>query len=78
VRGTKPSVLVNGKGIPLGTVIAAANTHDSPLLRPTLEELYRFGFHLPPNITVPLDAGYDSVKTRDLLGDGLLPVASRG
>lgn len=45
------------------------NRHDSPLLRPTLERLCRFGFHLPPVITVHLDAGYDSAKTRGLLNE---------
>ncbi|MDM4761668.1 IS5 family transposase [Galbitalea sp. SE-J8] len=66
-QGTKRSLLVDGNGIPLGCVIAGANCHDSPLLAPTLEELGRFGFDLPERITVHLDAGYDSGKTRDLL-----------
>ena len=38
-----------------------------PLLRPTLERLGRFSFRLPSVITVHLDAGYDSAKTRGLL-----------
>lgn len=58
---------IAGNGIPLGVVAAPANRNDSPLLRPTLEKLSRFGFHLPDQITVHLDAGYDSTKTRDLL-----------
>ncbi len=66
-QGTKRSLLVDGKGIPLHAEVAPANRHDSPLLRPTLEGLSRFGFHLPEDITVHLDAGYDSAKTRDLL-----------
>ncbi|MCT1803898.1 IS5 family transposase [Kocuria carniphila] len=66
-QGTKRSVLVEGTGIPLGTVVAPANRHDSPLLRPTLETLSRFGFDLPERITVHLDAGYDSRATRELL-----------
>lgn len=66
-QGTKRSLLVDGKGIPLGCVVASANCHDSPLLAPTLEKLSRFGFDLPERITVHLDAGYDSGKTRDLL-----------
>lgn len=65
--GTKRSLLVDGEGIPLGCVIIGANRHDSPLLRPTLEKLDRFEFHLPDEITVHLDAGYDSKKTRTLL-----------
>jgi len=66
-QGTKRSLLVEAGGIPLGCVIAGANCHDSPLLAPTLEKLGRFGFDLPERITVHLDAGYDSKKTRDLL-----------
>lgn len=66
-QGTKRSLLVDGKGIPLGCVTAGANCHDSPLLAPTLDTLSRFGFDLPEKITVHLDAGYDSRKTRDLL-----------
>ena len=66
-QGTKRSLLVDGAGIPLGTVVAPANRHDSPLLRPTLETLSRFGFDLPERITVHLDAGYDSKATRELL-----------
>lgn len=65
--GTKRSLLVDGNGIPLGCVLIGANRHDSPLLRPTLEKLGRFGVDLPEAITVHLDAGYDSHKTRDLL-----------
>jgi transposase len=66
-QGTKRSLLTDGTGIPLGCVVAPANRNDSPLLRPTLERLARFGFDLPTVITVHLDAGYDSAKTRDLL-----------
>ena len=69
--GTKRSLLVDSTGVPLGCVVAPANRHDSPLLRPTLEKLARFdeglGVGLPDQITVHLDAGYDSTKTRDLL-----------
>lgn len=69
--GTKRSLLVDSTGVPLGCVVAPANRHDSPLLRPTLAKLARFdeglGVGLPDRITVHLDAGYDSTKTRDLL-----------
>jgi transposase len=73
----KRSVLVDGSGLPLGCVAAPANCHDSPLLRPTLEMLGRFADHLglgigvglPEQITVHLDAGYDSGKTRDLIDE---------
>ena len=66
-QGTKRSLMVDGNGIPIGCVVAGANRHDSPLLRPTLDKLGRFGFDLPEAITVHLDAGYDSKKTRSLL-----------
>ena len=48
-------------------MLIGANRHDSPLLRPTLETLGRFGFDLPEEITVHLGVGYDSHKTRKLL-----------
>lgn len=66
-QGTKRSLMVDAFGIPIGCVVAPANRNDSPLLAPTLEKLSRFGFDLPSQITVHLDAGYDSGKTRDLL-----------
>lgn len=72
-QGTKRSLMVEARGIPIGCVIAGAHRNDSPLLRPTLEKLARFdqglGFGLPEDITVHLDAGYDSGKTRDLLAE---------
>jgi transposase len=64
--GMKRSLLVDGSGIPLGRVLAPANRHDSPLLAPTLDKLDGIG-PLPERITVHLDAGYDSQKTRDEL-----------
>lgn len=39
-QGTKRSVLTEAGGLPVGVVVAAANSHDSPLLRPTAR-----GFH---------------------------------
>src|SRR5512142_2148715 len=66
--GMKRSLLVEGYGIPLGRVLAPANRHDSPLLAPTLDKLGEIG-PLPGDITVHLDAGYDSQKTRDELGE---------
>ena len=61
--GMKRSLMVEGKGIPLGRVLAPANRHDSPLLAPTLDKLDGIG-PLPDDITVHLDAGDDSQKTR--------------
>ena len=66
-QGTKRSLMIKGQSLPIGFVIAGANRPDSPLLEETLEELARFGFDLPQRITIHLDAGYDSKKTRDLL-----------
>jgi transposase len=65
-QGMKRSLLVDGYGIPLGRVLAGANRHDSPLLPPTLDKLDDLG-PLPDEITVHLDSGYDSGKTRDTL-----------
>jgi len=64
--GYKRSLLVEGRGIPLGRVLAPANRNDSPLLASTLDKLDELG-PLPQDITVHLDAGYDSGKTRDEL-----------
>jgi transposase len=72
-QGTKRSLLVEATGIPIGCVVAGAHRNDSPLLRPTLDMLARFdegmGIGLPDDITVHLDAGYDSGKTRELLAE---------
>ncbi|MFE7046664.1 IS5 family transposase [Streptomyces atratus] len=65
-QGLKRSGMTDGYGIPLGRVLAGANRHDSPLLAPTLDRLNDLG-PLPQDITVHLDAGYDSGKTRALL-----------
>jgi transposase len=67
-QGMKRSLLVEGYGIPLGRVLAGAYRHDSPLLAPTLDLLDDLG-PLPETITVHLDSGYDSGKTRDLLAE---------
>jgi transposase len=64
--GMKRSVLTEGKGVPLDRVLAPANRHDSVLLAPTLDKLDEIG-PLPDDITLHLDAGYDSQKTRDEL-----------
>jgi hypothetical protein len=67
-QGTKRSTAVDGRGIPLGTVSAPANRHDSPLLVPTLEHaaLGSVG-GLPEEASVHLDRGYDSFVTRKRL-----------
>lgn len=65
-QGMKRSLMVEARGIPLDRVLAGANRHDSPLLKPTLDHLDDLG-PLPEDITVHLDAGYDSAATRTLL-----------
>jgi transposase len=61
--GMKRSVLVEGNGIPLGRALAPANRNDCVLLAATLDKLDEIG-PLPGDVTVHLDAGYDSKKTR--------------
>lgn len=65
-------------GIPLGTVTASANTHDSPLLSATLDTLDRLA--LPEDVTVSLDRGYDSGVTREKLAQRYLQgaIAKKG
>ena len=76
-RGLKRSVVVDGRGIPIGSVTAPANRHDSPLLVPTLEAARALGM-APEGATVHLDRGYDSRLTRlRLLEFGLLAQISR-
>jgi hypothetical protein len=65
-QGTKRSVVVDAVGIPLGVLSASANSNDSPLLAPTLDLLNELG-PLPEHVTVHLDRGYDSAKTREEL-----------
>ncbi len=65
--GMKRSLLAEGRGIPPGRVLAPASRHDSALLAATLDKLGDVG-PLPDDITVHLDAGYASQKTREELG----------
>jgi transposase len=65
-RGIKRSVLVDGRGIPLGTVTAPANRHDSPLLAPTIDAARSLGL-VVEDASVHLDRGYDSELTRTRL-----------
>jgi len=66
-QGLKRSVAVDAAGIPLATIAAPANRHDSPLLEPTLDALEI----VERPMTIHLDRGYDSGATRTRL-------ASRG
>ena len=67
--GLKRSMAVDARGIPLGTVAAPANRHDSPLLVPTLEAASKALGALPEEASVHLDRGYDSRLTRERLAD---------
>ena len=76
-QGIKRSVLVDGKGIPLGSVSAPANRHDSPLLAPTLDAARALGL-VAEGASVRLDRGYDSDLTRQrLLERGLVAEISK-
>ena len=75
-QGLKRSVVVDGRGIQLGSVTAPANRHDSPLLAPTLDAARALGL-VPEGATVHLDRGYDSKLTRlRLLERGLVAEVS--
>ncbi len=65
-QGMKRSMVVDANGIPLGTIAAPANRHDSPLLDGTLDTMEIVG-ELPERISVHLDRGYDSMSTRQKL-----------
>ncbi len=66
-RGLKRSMAVDAKGIPLGSVSAPANRHDSPLLIPALEAESGSLGALPEGTTIHLDRGYDSRRTSQRL-----------
>jgi IS5 family transposase len=66
-QGTKRSTAVDGKGIPLGSISAGANRHDSPLLVPTLEHAASSVGSLPEEASIHLDRAYDSFLTRQRL-----------
>jgi len=79
-QGTKRSTAVDGRGIPLGSVSAGANRHDSPLLVPTLQHAAASVGGLPEGASVHLDRGYDSNLTRECLAElGLIgEIANKG
>jgi transposase len=65
-QGIKRSVVVDGRGVPLGSVTSPANRHDSPLLAPTLDAARALGL-VAEGASVHLDRGYDSDLTRERL-----------
>ncbi len=77
-QGTKRSTAVDARGIPLGTVTAPANRHDSVLLSETLDVVSVALGAMTVGTSVHLDRGYDSKLTRERLEDrGLLGEISR-
>jgi Transposase DDE domain len=68
-RGIKRSTAVDARGIPLGTVTAPANRHDSPLSTEALEAVAQALGGLPERASVHLERGYDSNLTRESLED---------
>ena len=69
--GTKRSVLVDGRGVPLSVVVSGANTHDSRLLSPALEAKR---IEMPDNgkNNLCLDAGYTGMQA-DVVLHQLVP-----
>ena len=63
-RGTKGSTAVDARGIPLGTVTALDERHDSPLLTETIDAVAQTLGGLPEGTSRHLDRGYDSGATR--------------
>ncbi|WP_331750591.1 IS5 family transposase [Streptomyces sp. NBC_00046] len=68
-QGLKRSVASDACGVPLGIVSAGANRHDSPLLGPTLAAAKEQAGAVPEAVNVNLDRGYDSTKSRVLIGE---------
>ena len=68
-QGIKRSTAVDAEGIPIGSVTAPANRHDSPLLVPTLEHASASVGAMLDGTSVYLDRGYDSDLTRRRLED---------
>ena len=68
-RGIKRSMVVDTKGIPMESISAPANRHDSLLLVPTLEHASDSVGALPDRASVHLDRGYNSGSTRERLED---------
>ncbi len=66
-RGVKRSTAVDANGVPIGTVTAPANRHNSPLLTKTLNAAAETLEELPEWASVHLDRGYDSKSTRERL-----------
>ena len=63
-EGRRQTLCGGGReSIPMGTITAPANRHDSPLLEATLDTLKTLG-ELPDRASVHLESAYDSATTR--------------
>jgi len=64
--GSKRSVLVDGRGVPLSCEIAGANTHDAKIVQTTLKKRkYRRPRNkLRKSLHIHLDKGYDSAAVK--------------
>lgn len=64
--GTKRSLLVEGRGVPIAVVIDGANRHDMKMLKPTIASI---SAPMPEEgqINLCLDKGYDYPEIRELV-----------
>ena len=69
----KLDVVVDGQGIPLGTVTAAANVAETALAEPVLDDV---PIDFPPGIPHLADKGYDSDELRDAMQERHLKLIS--
>ena len=67
--GTKRSVLVDGKGVPIGVSIDGANRHDMKMSKATLQSIviYRPEPTIRSKQHMCLDKGYDFPEVYELL-----------
>ena len=67
-KGTKRSVLTDGKGIPLSVVVDGVNHHDKKLVKRTLDAIF-FERPSPEDIiqNICMDKGYDFTDIRKLV-----------
>jgi putative transposase len=67
--GTKRSILVDGKGVPLGVVVSGANTHDMKLTKSTLQNVVmdRHEPTIKSKQHMCMDKGYDYPEVYELL-----------
>lgn len=68
-KGSKRSLLVDGRGTPLSIVASGAHVHDVKLLEPTLDRIVveRPPVQDPPSENLCLDAGYAGKPAREAI-----------